>query len=205
MGSDFFPLKTYFYILSLFTFYCMDYSKFLKKRNDFTDKIFSPIVNFLLKLNITPNMLSVLSGLILALSAYSIHALMFNFAIIGISLSVLLDLLDGALARRKKLKKYGFLFDAFIDYCFDTLILIAFYSIGLLSFETLIFTISSVFFFTIAYSQYKLYKKKEHFILPIGLRYFYLFFLLFPIGLNNVFNILGFLFLIESILLFKSV
>lgn len=82
------------------------------------DALFAPVVNRLLQLGISANLVSILSGLVAALSLF--FALKFNtplIFIVGICFHLLLDGLDGIIARFKSRKssKIGLAMDLIFD------------------------------------------------------------------------------------------
>lgn len=185
----------------------MNINNLFKKRKEITDNILNPLIKILIKLKISANLISILSALILMTTAYFIFTNKFKISITLIIISIILDITDGALARKYKPKEYGALFDSSLDYSFNTLIIIAFYSINLISFNTTIFSIGSIFFFSIIFNQFFLYKKKYILLFPIGMRYFYILFLIFPNFnlINNFLQIIGLINFTQSLFLLNKI
>ncbi|MDD5500010.1 MAG: CDP-alcohol phosphatidyltransferase family protein, partial [Candidatus Nanoarchaeia archaeon] len=147
------------------------FEKIMDKRRKITDKILNPLINALFNLKISPNTISLLTGISLIMGAYFIHLFKFIHATIFVLISAFTDLVDGGLARKYKANEYGFVIDVLIDYCFSSLLIISIYSIKLISFELMLLTIASIFFIVITHVYQKLLSKKSYtsFSLPIGI------------------------------------
>ena len=89
-------------------------SKLSKIRNAF-HKIINPFILLLVKLKITPNMITTSSLFFLGITVYFILQKNLVFAAIFMALTSVIDSLDGALAKKVGSTKFGDFYDAFID------------------------------------------------------------------------------------------
>jgi len=87
----------------------------LSKMRDIFHKIINPFILFLVKLKITPNMVTTSSLFFLGITIYFIFKQNLILAAIFMILTSVIDSLDGALAKKVGSTKFGDFYDAFID------------------------------------------------------------------------------------------
>jgi len=132
----------------------MNYQAFLESTRKFRSKLFKPIGNFLLKLKLTANHLTLFSFLLGLTAAYFLfqnHSLF----IIFILLHLLTDGLDGVLARLTQPTKFGEYFDHITDQIIAFLFLLKIYFV-----LTEYYVIIVLSFFVLTYLIYFLSKMK---------------------------------------------
>ncbi|MBN1923188.1 MAG: CDP-alcohol phosphatidyltransferase family protein [Nanoarchaeota archaeon] len=178
---------------------------YTKRRRIISDKVLKPFAELLFKLKIKPNTVSLITALALLISSYLINIRFFNYAIILIIISVLTDLLDGAVARKYKFDKYGFIVDNFVDYCFGALLIIAIYTINFIGFNLMLATVASTLLYNILYVYYKLKTSKTPFTIPLGISYITIIILLMPWTSNFLITTVLAAQLLQSALLFTRV
>jgi phosphatidylglycerophosphate synthase len=102
-------------------------SKLSKLRKLF-HKIINPFILFLVKLKITPNMITTSALFFLGITVYFIFKKELIIASIFMILTSVIDSLDGALAKKVGSTKFGDFYDAFIDRWVEV---ISFYAISI--------------------------------------------------------------------------
>jgi len=183
------------------------FEKLNNKRREFTDKLLSPLIYFLYKNNIQPNFLSFLNAFCLIISAYFINIFEFKLSTLFMLLCGFFDILDGGLARKYKVKRFGHIVDSFVDNSFSNFLTIALFSINYIEFPTLIFSVASLFFYNLSYNQYKLYMNKSPkcWPLPIPLFTFFSFFMNNVVTINLMFLIVALVTFVNSIFIFIKI